>query len=334
MAGTLVERIAKALGNEPSLRTVRMFGGLSFMVDEKLVVAAREGDALLVRVDPERGKTLETRPGVARAMMGTGRSMGSGWLQVEPGVLDGRQLSFWIGEALAFTRGTSSRGAKSNRASTAACADSNGASKAAGSKSAGKSRAGGARSNGAGKAVVARANAASKTTGAKTTGAGKAAGAKPSGVSNTAGTTKPKKTPRAKERTQSSALPPDVVAFHAAQATADRPICEFLAKEISEALPEAQSKVWHRHPVWFLDGNPIVGYHRLKAGMRLLFWSGQSFDEPGLEPEGTFKAAAVMVPSVDALDREDLRRWLGKSREIQWDYQNLVKRKGQLLRRS
>src|SRR5690606_15881849 len=243
------------------------------------------------------------------------------------------------------TGASKASGAKSNDVSKAADARSTGASKPAGAMSNGASKAARAKSTGASKAAGARSNGASKTAGAKTTGASKAvgpkspgaskaAGAKTTGASKAVGSSSPKKTPRAKERTQSSALPPDIVAFHAAQAEADRAICEFLAKEISEALPEAQSKVWHRHPVWFLDGNPIVGYHRLKAGMRLLFWSGQSFDEPGLEPEGTFKAAAVMVPSVDALDREDLRRWLGKSREIQWDYQNLVKRKGQLLRRS
>jgi len=118
MAETLVERVTEALGGAKRVRTVRMFGGLSFMVDDKMVVAAREGGALLVRVDPERGKVLEARPGVARAMMGTGRSMGSGWLQVEPEVLDDVQLAFWIAEALAFTRGTGTVAAKATRPGT------------------------------------------------------------------------------------------------------------------------------------------------------------------------------------------------------------------------
>lgn len=47
------------------------------------------------------------------------------------------------------------------------------------------------------------------------------------------------------------------------------------------------------HPVWFLDGNPVVGYSKLKDSVRLLFWSGQSFRSTGLEPEGKFKAAEV-----------------------------------------
>ena len=53
-----------------------------------------------------------------------------------------------------------------------------------------------------------------------------------------------------------------------------------------------RSKIWHRHPVWFLDGNPTVGYSKLKAGIRLMFWSGASFDEDKLQPgTGKFKDA-------------------------------------------
>jgi hypothetical protein len=124
----------------------------------------------------------------------------------------------------------------------------------------------------------------------------------------------------------------DILAYHEAQSPADREICELLAREISAALPEAENKIWHRHPVWFLEGNPIVGYHRLKANVRLLFWSGQSFDEPGLVNEGTFKAAEARYEEVADVDVDALRRWLGKSRDIQWDYKNIVKRKGKLER--
>jgi hypothetical protein len=88
-----------------------------------------------------------------------------------------------------------------------------------------------------------------------------------------------------------------IAEYHKGQASEDRVICNLLRKEIETSLPKAESKMWHGHPVWFLDGNPIVGYHRLKDCMRILFWSGQSFDEEGLEPEGTFKAAVVGWPS-------------------------------------
>lgn len=112
----------------------------------------------------------------------------------------------------------------------------------------------------------------------------------------------------------------------------DKAICDLLAKEIDAGLPEAESKIWHRHPVWFLDGNPIVGYHKLKDCVRLLFWSGQSFDEPDLEKEGTFKAAEARYTSADQINLRNLKRWLKKGREIQWDYKNIVKRKGVLKR--
>ncbi len=93
-----------------------------------------------------------------------------------------------------------------------------------------------------------------------------------------------------------------------------------------------EHNIWHRHPVWFIDGNPIVGYHKLKDGVRLLFWSGRSFDEPGLAPEGGFQTAGVRYTAVNQISAKDLKRWLAKSVDIQWDYKNLVKRRGRLER--
>lgn len=124
----------------------------------------------------------------------------------------------------------------------------------------------------------------------------------------------------------------DIVRYNQALGGADGAICELLAGEIETALPEAEGKVWHGHPVWFLEGNPVVGYSKLKGGVRLLFWSGQSFEEAGLRKEGSFQAAEARYSGVEEVNREELRRWLGKSREIQWDYKNIVKRKGRLER--
>lgn len=120
--------------------------------------------------------------------------------------------------------------------------------------------------------------------------------------------------------------------YNAAQSEADRIICETLMQEINRALPDAESKIWHAHPVWFLEGNPIVGYSKLKDCIRLLFWSGQSFEEPGLKPEGKFKAAEARYSAASQVDKKALRRWLTSSRQIQWDYKNIVKRKGKLVR--
>lgn len=110
-------------------------------------------------------------------------------------------------------------------------------------------------------------------------------------------------------------------------------ISDKLAKEIDKNLNNSESKIWHAHPVWFLDGNPIVGYSKLKDdSIRLLFWSGQSFNEDGLKNEGSFKTAEFRYYSIDDINIDDLKRWLDKSKEIQWDYKNIVKRKGVLER--
>ncbi|MGG9971642.1 DUF1801 domain-containing protein [Ferruginibacter sp. SUN002] len=116
------------------------------------------------------------------------------------------------------------------------------------------------------------------------------------------------------------------------QTPAEKEICDVLAEEINRQIKEAENKIWHAHPVWFLDGNPIVGYSKLKNCIRLLFWSGQSFDEELLQKEGSFKAAEIRYTDVKQINKKDLKRWLEKSKVIQWDYKNIVKRKGVLER--
>lgn len=125
---------------------------------------------------------------------------------------------------------------------------------------------------------------------------------------------------------------PDTRKYNAAQASRDRAICQRLADEIDRALPEAENRIWHAHPVWFLDGNPTVGYSKLKDCVRLLFWSGQSFKARGLKKEGTFKAAEVRYTEVEEVDTAQLRRWLAEAREVQWNYRDLIRRKGRLER--
>lgn len=125
---------------------------------------------------------------------------------------------------------------------------------------------------------------------------------------------------------------PETQAYNSALDTGDAAICDLLAREINRALPEAENKIWHAHPVWFLDGNPVVGYSKLKGCVRLLFWSGQSFDEELLKKEGTFQAVEARYTDVDKVDKKVLKRWLTKARDIQWDYKNLIKRKGRLER--
>jgi hypothetical protein len=124
----------------------------------------------------------------------------------------------------------------------------------------------------------------------------------------------------------------DTQDYNDLQNSSDKEICDLLANTISINLRAAENKIWHAHPVWFLDGNPIVGYSKLKNSVRLLFWSGQSFEEEKLANEGSFKAAEIRYTQVDQINKEDLERWLKKGQEIQWDYKNLIKRKGVLER--
>jgi len=113
----------------------------------------------------------------------------------------------------------------------------------------------------------------------------------------------------------------------------DKEICDLLAKTIDSELTDAESKIWHGHPVWFLDGNPITGYDKLKDSVRLMFWSGADFGEDNLKTStGKFKDASIRFTSSDQVNLTDLKRWLKKSREIQWDYKRIVKRKGKLER--
>ena len=128
-------------------------------------------------------------------------------------------------------------------------------------------------------------------------------------------------------------LNPETQAYNDVQSTQDRDICDALSNEICVRLPKTVNNIWHRHPVWFLDGNPIVGYSKLKAGIRLMFWSGASFDEEELKAgTGKFKDVSIIYTSADQIVLKDLRRWLKKAEMIQWDYKNIVKRKGVLER--
>jgi hypothetical protein len=117
------------------------------------------------------------------------------------------------------------------------------------------------------------------------------------------------------------------------QTTTDKEICELLSMTISSELTESDNKIWHAHPVWFLEGNPTVGYSKQKKGIRLMFWSGADFDEEKLNVKGVkFKDASIFHNNTTDINIDDLTRWLKKSREIRWDYKNLIKRKGKLER--
>ncbi len=147
-----------------------------------------------------------------------------------------------------------------------------------------------------------------------------------------------KQRPRASLRSRGAAIPhksvsKDIAAFNERLSGLEKDICDLLASEIDRVLPDAESKIWHAHPVWFLNGNPIVGYSKQKLGIRLMFWSGADFQEPGLDVVGKkFKDASVFFNSVTEIKKTILRRWLKESKRIQWDYKNIVKLKGKLVK--
>ncbi len=128
-------------------------------------------------------------------------------------------------------------------------------------------------------------------------------------------------------------MTPEIEVYNNQQSGAEGKICQTLGSIIDQHLPEAENKIWHKHPVWFLEGNPIVGYSKLKAGIRLMFWSGIDFEEDNLKPStGKFKDASILYTTPEDIKENDLVRWIEKSRQIQWDYKNIVKRKGKLER--
>jgi uncharacterized protein YdhG (YjbR/CyaY superfamily) len=123
----------------------------------------------------------------------------------------------------------------------------------------------------------------------------------------------------------------EIIVYMESQTVLDKEICELLAQTIDEEMKDAESKIWHAHPVWFLNGNPIVGFSKQKKGIRLMFWSGADFGYDQLNFRGMkFKDASIFYNNVNEINLEDLKLWLKKSREIQWDYKNIVKNKGKL----
>ena len=121
--------------------------------------------------------------------------------------------------------------------------------------------------------------------------------------------------------------------YHSTLLPEEQEITALLYQIISEKLIEVEHKIWHRHPVWFIEGNPIVGYSKQKKGIRLMFWSGADFEEKDLNILGEkFKDASIFYNSYSEINENDIVRWLEKSKKIQWDYKNLIKRKGQLVR--
>lgn len=101
-------------------------------------------------------------------------------------------------------------------------------------------------------------------------------------------------------------------------------ICRALRHEIDAVLSNATAKIWHGSPVWFINNDPVVGYSITAKGIvSLLFWNGQSFEDPALRATGKFKAAQIHYRDVQNVDLKSLGRWLKKAETLIWDYEGI-----------
>lgn len=91
-------------------------------------------------------------------------------------------------------------------------------------------------------------------------------------------------------------MPSDIVIYNAAQSSEYKQICTKLKMVFSQELKNAESKVWHGSPA------------------------------------GSFKAADTHVQHLKELKITELRGWLKQAKRIQWDYKNIVKRGGVLVK--
>jgi TfoX/Sxy family transcriptional regulator of competence genes len=99
----LAERIRALIGDEPAVTEQRMFGGLAFLIDGNMAIAASGQGGILVRADPEESEAL-VAASTARPMEMRGREM-RGWLRVDAeGVRTKRQLEPWVRRGVTFAR--------------------------------------------------------------------------------------------------------------------------------------------------------------------------------------------------------------------------------------
>lgn len=99
----LAERIRALVGGGRDVTEQRMFGGLAFLVNGNMAVAASGQGGLLVRVDPADSEAL-VRDTPATPMEMRGRSM-AGWLRVEVGdVATDGALRDWVERGVGYAR--------------------------------------------------------------------------------------------------------------------------------------------------------------------------------------------------------------------------------------
>jgi len=96
----LAERIRTLIGKQRALSEQKMFGGLAFLINGNMAVAASGQGGLLVRVDPEESDELVRTTSAERMEMG-GRTM-AGWLRVD--AQGDLELKLWVERGVTYAR--------------------------------------------------------------------------------------------------------------------------------------------------------------------------------------------------------------------------------------
>jgi TfoX/Sxy family transcriptional regulator of competence genes len=99
----LAARIRNLVSGEQGVTEQKMFGGLAFLVNGNMSVAASGQGGILVRVDPEESAELVGAT-PAEEMVMRGRSM-AGWLRVAADEVEAnRDLAAWVDRGVSFAR--------------------------------------------------------------------------------------------------------------------------------------------------------------------------------------------------------------------------------------
>lgn len=100
----LADRIRELTATEHGVDEKRMFGGLAFLINGNMAVAATREGGLMVRVSRDDSEKLLQRDHVEPMVMG-GREM-RGWLRIDgPGIKTKRQLQSWVDRGIDFAKG-------------------------------------------------------------------------------------------------------------------------------------------------------------------------------------------------------------------------------------
>ena|ERR1700733_12431825 len=123
-------------------------------------------------------------------------------------------------------------------------------------------------------------------------------------------------------------LPDGVEAYLEAQAPEHGEICRRLVSEIRRCLPTSTARLYHGSPAWFIGENAVVGVSvKAKAGVTLLFWNGQAFEDQSLIPVDQFNAAQISFRVASEVDTMMLRRLLKKAGKDIWDFASIRKQR-------